>query len=96
MVSSAKVGHEKTATSHTMWPPHQDESSAQPAKKKTKNRLTEGAKTFCSTQQSNVITVFRDKKYDKSRSSPSLTSDDRASDCLLIKFVVFPAIGKNP
>ena len=75
-------------------PPRREQSPA--SKEENKNGLTEGAKTFCSTQQSNVITVFRDTKYDKSRSSPSLTSDDKASDCLLIKFVVFPAIGKNP
>ena len=62
-------------------PPRREQSPA--SKEENKNGLTEGAKTFCSTQQSNVITVFRDKKYDKSRSSPSLTSDDRASDCLL-------------
>ena len=33
MVSSAKVRHEKTATSHTQWSPHQDESRSQPKKK---------------------------------------------------------------
>ena len=33
MVSSAKVGHEKTATSHTLWLPHQDESRSQHRRK---------------------------------------------------------------
>ena len=83
MVSSANVGHEKNRHKphNVAAPPRQEQSPA--SKEENKNGLTEGAKTFCSTQQSNVITLFRDTKYDKSRNSPSLTSDDRASDCLL-------------
>ena len=45
-------------------PPRREQSPA--SKEENQHGLTEGAKTFCSTQQSNVITVFRDKQQPKS------------------------------